>query len=128
MAGIRVSDPDAFVNGDALITVSGAHGAPGLLVDVAFTNIRDERADADLDDVSWTGMELENGSFGVVPVSEGAWDTSRHPARDGISGRFYGPNHEEVGGLFSLTMSAAGSRTVGDRLDVSGAFGARRDE
>ena len=128
MAGFRVSDPDAFVNGDALISVSGAHGAPGLLVDVAFTNIRDERGDADLVDVSWTGIKLENGSFGVAPVSEGEWDRSRHPARDGISGRFYGPSHEEVGGLFSITMSAARIRTVGDRMDVSGAFGAKRDE
>lgn len=128
MVGIRIAEPDGFVKGDATITVSNLQGNPDLLVDVEFRNMKDERAGADFDDVSWGGLALKDGSFGVVPVSDGEADASRHPARRGISGRFYGPNHEEVGGLFSFRVPVAGNgRAGGDIHDVSGVFGARRD-
>ncbi|MCY3825055.1 MAG: hypothetical protein OXG62_14450 [Nitrospinae bacterium] len=128
MVGIRIAEPDGFVKGDATITVSNPQGNPGLLVDVEFRNMKDERAGVHFDDVSWEGLALKGGSFGVVPVSDGEADASRHPARRGISGRFYGPNHEEVGGLFSFRTSVAeNDRVGGDIHDVSGVFGARRD-
>ena len=128
MSGFRISHPDNFIHGDATITVSNPPGIPELLVDVEFSNITDERTEEDLDAVSWRGMELKNGAFGVVPVGDDVSDASRHPARGGISGRFYGPEQEEVGGLFRITRSVADDyRIGGDSFDVSGAFGARRD-
>ncbi len=128
MIGLRISDPDVFVHGDALVTVSNPDGDVGLLVDVEFTNIKDEDTGAGLDSVSWNGLELKDGSFGVVPVAEDRWYASRHPASEGISGRFYGSNHEEMGGLFSFTKSVAGGGWVGGyRYGVSGVFGAKRD-
>ena len=128
MVGIRISEPDGFVKGDARITVSNPQGNSDLIVDVEFSNMNDEQTGADFDDVSWAGLALKDGSFGVEPVSDGEADASRHPARRGISGRFYGPNHEEVGGLFSFTTSAAeNDRVGGDVHDVSGVFVARRD-
>ncbi|MDE0103046.1 MAG: hypothetical protein OXN89_11760 [Bryobacterales bacterium] len=128
MIGLRVSAPDVFVNGDALVTVSNAGGDAGLLVDVEFTNMKDEDTGAGLGDVSWNGLELKEGSFGVVPVANDESHFSRHPAGRGISGRFYGSTHEEVGGLFSFTKSVAGGGGVdGDRYGVSGVFGAKRE-
>ena len=127
MFGLRISDPDAFVHGDALVRVSNTDG--DLVVDVEFTNIKDEDTGAGLDDVSWSGLELRDGSFGVVPVAEDAWHVSRHPASEGISGRFYGSNHEEVGGLFGFTKSVAGGgRFGGYGYGVSGVFGTKRDQ
>ena len=128
MVGIRIAEPDSFVKGDAEITVSRPGGNPDLLVDVEFTNMKDERTGIPFDDVSWEGLALKDGSFGVAPLSDGEADSSRHPARRGVSGRFYGQNHEEVGGLFSFRVPVAGNDGVGgDIHDVSGAFGARRD-
>ena len=67
-------------------------------------------------------------TLGVAPVGEGESHASRHPARGGISGRFYGSGHEEVGGLFRITRSDAEDNRIGaDSLDVSGVFGAKRD-
>ena len=128
MVGIRIAEPDSFVRGDAEITVSLPGGNPDLLVDVEFTNMEDERTGVRFDNVSWEGLALKDGSFGVVPLSDGEADASRHPARRGVSGRFYGQNHEEVGGLFSFRAPVAENEGVGgDIHDVSGAFGARRD-
>ena len=128
MFGSRISNPDAFVHGDALVTVSNRDG--NLVVDVQFTNIKDEDTAAGLDDVSWSGLELKDGSFGVVPVAEEWWPASRHPASRGISGRFYGPGHEEVGGLFGwpeLPMAGDDLLAGGGGYGVSGVFGAKRD-
>jgi hypothetical protein len=128
MLGVRVADPDVLLQGDALVTVSNPAGDSALLVDVEFTNIREEDTGAGLDDIAWNGLGLKDGSFGVVPGDAGEADISRHPASRGISGRFYGSNHEEVGGVFSFMESVpAGSGMGGDRHGVSGAFGARRE-
>ena len=51
--------------------------------------------------MAWTGLALTDGGF-----ETGA-------AGDSISGRFYGPDHEEVGGVF-------------ERNRIVGAFGAAR--
>ena len=110
MFGLRVSDPDVFVHGDALVTVSNPDGDSELLVDVEFTNIKDEDTGAGLNDVSWNGLELKDGSFGIDPAVVGPPYASRHPASTGISGRFYGSNHEEVGGIFSFRSPGVSGR------------------
>ena len=51
--------------------------------------------------MTWGGLTVTNGTFGTD--SEG----------DSIQGQFYGPNHEEVGGIF-------------ERDQFVGAFGAGR--
>ena len=40
-------------------------------------------------DIRWNNIRVENGSFSTVERVSGS-----------INGRFYGPNHEEVGGAF----------------------------
>ena len=51
--------------------------------------------------MTWDGLAVTNGTFGTG--SQG----------DSIQGRFYGPNHEEVGGIF-------------ERDHIIGAFGGGR--
>ena len=124
-----LSDPDAFVHGDATVTVSGSGDKADLAVDVAFTDIRHEATGARLEDMRWDDLPLRSGAFGIDPVGDVHAETSRHPASVGISGRFYGPNHEEAGGLFGSTEVMPGSHAAGGvRTEVSGAFGARRDQ
>lgn len=67
-------------------------------VDVAFTNMHNLNAGVPRDDLAWTGLALQAGRFGD----------------DTIDGRFYGPEGEEVGGVFQ-------------RDQMIGGFGARRD-
>ena len=123
-----LSEPDAFVLGDATVTVSSRPGAADLMVDVKFSGIRHEATGAGLADIRWGGLPLHAGSFGISPASADDATVSRHPASDGISGRFYGPNHEEVGGLFGRReIEFDGNVASEARLEVSGAFGARRD-
>ena len=98
------------------------------MVDVEFSNITDETTGADLGGLRWSDLPLRAGSFGIEPAGAEDATVSRHPASSGISGRFYGPNHEEVGGLFGsreIMQDVAGGEAV--RVEVSGAFGARRD-
>ena len=71
-------------------------------IDVTFTNIRDIDAGRLHGHITWQNIPVTSGSF----------------ARDiffgnSIDGRFYGPNHEEVGGVF-------------ERNQIAGAFGAKR--
>ena len=133
MSGLLLANPDrgapdAFVRGDATVTVSGRPGNPGLFVDVEFSNIRNEATGADIESLRWPDVPLLAGSFGISPVSADESTVSRHPASSGISGRFYGPNQEEVGGLFGRSEVAyAGSGINDPRMEISGAFGARRD-
>lgn len=96
MAGAAADDNgfDGLVEGDARVTVNNFSNPA---VNVAFTNIRDRRTSAAYGNISWSG----------VPVSGGAFSTT------GLKGRFYGPGHEEVGGVFL-------------RGRISGAFGATR--
>ena len=123
-----LSGPDAFVRGDATVTVSSFQGNADLMVDVAFTNIRHEATGAGLEDIHWDDLPLHSGSFGINPVNADAAEISRHPASAGISGRFYGPNHEEAGGLFGRRVVTLNDHAAaGVRAEVSGAFGARRD-
>ena len=71
-------------------------------LDVAFTRIYDDEANRRTD-IIWTDVPLgSGGSFG-----RGGSDG------DKIEGTFYGPDHEEVGGIF-------------ERDNIVGAFGAKR--
>ena len=82
------------VRGDATITIDDFSSSKA---DVAFTNIRDTATGAHHGDMTWSSLPLTDGTF---------WG-------DGLVGHFYGPNHEEVGGVFL-------------RNQISGAFGATR--
>ena len=70
-------------------------------VDVAFTKIYNLDDRSALADMNWTGIAVTGGAFAATSAGT-------------IEGRFYGPDHEEVGGVF-------------ERNEVLGAFGAARD-
>ena len=133
MVGLLLTDPDiahpdTLVTGTATVTVSQGQEIAELVVDVEFSNITDESTGADLGGLRWSDLPLRAGSFGIEPAGEEDATVSRHPASSGISGRFYGPDHEEVGGLFGsreIMLDVADGDAV--RVEVSGAFGARRD-
>ena len=89
-----------LIRGDADVTVDFA--ATGVTADVLFTDIVNiETGDLE-NDMAWRGMALEEGAF-----------ARRKAPGDTVSGRFYGPNAEEVGGVF-------------ERDGIAGAFGGRR--
>lgn len=97
MAGIDISDSPLLgnrVSGDATIGIADLTSPQ---VDVMFTGIRDEDAGTTRADMVWNDLAVRNGVFSGVR----------------LRGQFYGPNHEEVGGVFK-------------RNDIIGAFGASR--
>lgn len=69
------------------------------LVHVAITDLTDVVTEAAYDDLSWRNMPLRDGGFETFE----------------IRGQFFGPNHEEVGGVFERDM-------------ITGGFAARRME
>ena len=82
------------VQGEAAITVDFARNNAG----VAFTNIKDLDTRSGLPSMEWSGLAIgADGRFGASD----------------IKATFYGPNHEEVGGVF-------------ERNEIVGAFGAKR--
>ena len=87
-----------LIQGNAEITISEFHSPKA---NIAFTQIFDLNAQTQRDDLTWDGIQVTAGGF-----ASGA-------DQDSIEGRFYGPNHEEVGGIF-------------ERNRVLGAFGANR--
>lgn len=82
MAGVKVesSSLGAEVIGDADMTVD--LGASSL--ELEFTNIAERISGAPSNDIHWQGVSMQSGSFQAA----------------GLDGRFYGPNHEEAGGVF----------------------------
>ena len=86
------------IQGEATLTIAD-FADPA--VDVAFTKIYNLDDRSALADMNWTGIAVTGGAFAAT--SSGT-----------IEGRFYGPDHEEVGGVF-------------ERNEVLGAFGAARD-
>ena len=70
-------------------------------IDVTFTNIRDIDAGRPHGHITWQNIPVTSGSFSTGFIG------------NSIDGRFYGPNHEEVGGIF-------------ERNQIAGAFGAKR--
>ena len=88
------------IRGDADVTVE--FGVAAVTADVAFTDIVNIETGAAQNDMAWRGMALEDGGF-----------ARRNAPGDTVSGRFYGPSEEEVGGVF-------------ERDGIAGAFGGRR--
>ena len=85
----------SVIAGTATITV--ALGADPT-VDVGFTDMHNLNAGTPRDDLTWSGLDLQDGRFGD----------------DTIDGRFYGPQGKEVGGVFQ-------------RDQMIGGFGAKRE-
>ena len=89
-------------------------------VDVLFDSIRDLRTGDPLvvsgltiESVDWTGLDLTDGSF-AEELGDVEDPLNISQPRKRIDGRFYGPGHEEVGGIFEYAS-------------VVGSFGAKRD-
>ena len=97
--GLRDGTRSLFIQGDATIDVDGT--VADMTADIAFTNIHDLATSGHRDDMIWND----------VPVSEGSFDSGM--AGDSVQGKFYGPEQEEVGGVF-------------ERDAYVGAFGASR--
>ena len=123
MAGVIASFSDeagAFVTGDATVTVAYADAAREASVDVEFTRITREDTGDPVASMAWENLVLEAGRFGAGNVvhndGEGYFgrEGSGNSADGSIFGQFYGPDHEEVGGLFN-------------RNGLAGAFGANRN-
>ena len=97
----RSSDPDevekpgALVLGDSRLTFDFARND----IDVALTSIRSDNGES-YPDITWDNIPTQNGVF---EGSQGGY----------VTGAFYGPGHEEVGGIF-------------ERNQLIGAFGASR--
>ena len=110
MFGVVADDPSppdgaSFINGDATITANLRSAFLDPRVGVLFSNITNENTGVAIEDMVWTDLRLENGTFSS--------DCNFNFCDPNIGGRFYGPNHEEVGGVFK-------------RDGIAGAFGARR--
>ena len=88
------------IRGDADVTVD--FGSSAITADVAFTDIVNIETGEAQNDMAWRGMVVEEGGFARQTAPD-----------DTISGRFYGPGEEEVGGVF-------------ERNGIAGAFGGRR--
>ncbi|MDE0404662.1 MAG: transferrin-binding protein-like solute binding protein [Nitrospira sp.] len=94
--------PGVLVMGESRLTFDFATNE----LDAALTAIQSGNGQA-YADLAWENMPTTNGRFAGTTYSPiGAIEGS-------ISGRFYGPNHEEVGGLI-------------DHAEFLGAFGASR--
>lgn len=92
---------DYFIQGDATVTVDMDRIAP--TVDVAFTNIRNLGTGVTQRDMRWNDVRLSAGRFANCCRDD-----------DHIEGAFFGPSHQEVGGVF-------------ERNPFVGAFGAARE-
>ncbi len=101
-----------MVGGDVSATTSRGHGIQGDAeididdfnnpdVDIRFTNIYDLDSGSTRGDMRWDNIAVSNGAFATGSGT------------NQIQGKFYGPNHEEVGGVF-------------ERNQIVGAFGAKR--
>ena len=97
MAGMDTIDIQ-FLHGDTELTADFASSD----IDVAFTGIYDDESQPRTD-ILWSDVPLVSGGFFSRGIAEG----------DKIEGTFYGPNHEEVGGVFEHGY-------------IVGAFGAKR--
>ena len=115
MSGVDTSpsgEPGAFVHGDSAVVVSGLAAGADIAVDVAFTNIVNEDTGAGVADIVWRGLPLQGREFRrnegpttccstTAPGISGTRASVRCCGKQGsLFGRLYGPDHEEVGGLF----------------------------
>ena len=81
-------------------------------VDVDFTNTNVDVSFSNLVDLDNPSRSISNMDWANIPLSNGDF-TQGSAGQNQIQGRFYGPNHEEVSGVF-------------DRDKILGAFGAIR--
>lgn len=95
------ADRGNVIQGDAEITVD----FDALHADVAFTNVHDLTAGTMRDGNTWNDARI---------TSQGTFSGANGP-EDTVTGRFYGPGHEEAGGVFEYD-------------GITGAFGASRDD
>ena len=84
------------VQGDAAISAELSN-LGDMSLDVEFSNIKDLNTGGSIADMTWTDLPVVGGSFESTT----------------IEGSFYGPQHEEIAGVFERNL-------------VVGAFGARR--
>ncbi len=84
------------------VDVTVDFGASAITADVEFTGIANVESGETWHDMAWHGMAVEEGGF-----------ARRDAPDDTISGRFFGPGEEEIGGVF-------------ERDGASGVFGGRR--
>ena len=101
MVGVDVSAQNYRnrIQGDADLTIADLTDPK---LDVAFTSIIDvDSSNRQRADMTWDDVPMTSGGFAT-----GSDENS-------IQGKFYGPNHEEVGGIF-------------ERDQIIGAFGAKR--
>ena len=85
---------DKFLSGDSTLV----YDFSAATIDVRLSGIRDWNTPQTYPDLVWEGLDVRDGTF-----------TDRYS----IHGSFYGPNHQEAGGVF-------------DRRSITGAFGAKR--
>ena len=86
MVGANMAGEDVHrVQGDAAVTIADFADPK---VGVAFTSIYDLVTGIAHSDIAWNDIPLTNGGF------------TMGSADDTVTGSFYGPNHEEVGGVF----------------------------
>ena len=116
------TDPDyegARVDGDARISIPSFGSETDPSLDIEFTNIWRVDTEAQLADMTWDDVDLADGAFGfpriIEAIDPGDIDIREKALGLGIYGQFFGPDHEEVGGVFI-------------RDGINGVFGARRDE
>ena len=114
VVGVDASEADSKGNviiGDATIRI-GNFASPA--VDVLFTGLVDQATNISRSDMSWRGLPVRNGAFDHNgDLSVGVAFGDRGNAFNSLTGRFYGSNHEEVGGIFI-------------RDQIVGAFGGKR--
>ena len=83
-----------------------------------FSSIVCREAGTRREDMAWDGVRLTDGAFGspkvIAPILASDIDITGKAIETGIYGRFHGPGHEEVGGVFR-------------RDGITGVFGAKRD-
>ena len=103
MTGLdKLSDRDPLV-GDVTANFDMARQ----VIDLDFTNIATFDRGRKYDDMHWHDVRVVNGRF----IQE---DTRNPTERGVLSGYFYGPDHEELGGIF-------------EHNHIVGAFGANRE-
>ena len=100
VGGTDVNGPPQALLGDATLLYDMGRND----LDVSFTNIKNLATGGDFQDMRWSQLPVD---------SAGSFDQETS-VRD-IKGRFYGPNHAEVGGVF-----------VHKPAQAVGAFGAKR--
>ncbi|MDE0412146.1 MAG: hypothetical protein OXI37_08040 [Gammaproteobacteria bacterium] len=86
---------DSYVTGDASISVSiGAQ----VLADVYLTGMANVTTGQTYADVTYENLVVTDGQF-----------SRRHADNERLSGVFYGPGHEEVGGVFEAPQGLLGA-------------------